>query len=87
MVKGQKEGESETTDSNKTEDESETTDSIEELDLGEPNHMKAWWMRELPKPTPKRSRQVEGRQCYDNKGVEKGLTRGTGARCEDAKRS
>ena len=53
MVKGQKEGESETVDSDKTQDESDTTDLVEEFDLGESNHMKAKRMRRQPKPTPK----------------------------------
>ena len=45
VVKGLKEGESETTDSDKTEDESKTVDSVQEVDSGESNHMKARWTR------------------------------------------
>ena len=41
VVKGLKEDELETTNSDKSENESETTHLVEKFDLREPNHMKA----------------------------------------------
>ena len=76
MVNGQKEGEAETVHSDKRGNESQTADSVERHDSGELNPMKAKRTRGKPKPTRiQRSPPVEGRQCHDIEGADKGLKR------------
>ena len=73
MVKGLKEDELETTDSDKSRNESEIPDSVKEFDLEEPNQLKAKRTRRQPKLTPtRRNQRVEGRQHHNNHELDLG---------------
>ena len=74
MVKGLKEDELETSNSDKSGNESETTNSVEKSDSEEPNHMKAKrTRRQLKLALIWTSRRVEGRQSRNSEGAENGL--------------
>ena len=74
VVKGLKEDELETTNSDEIGNGSKTVDPIERSDMIEMDHKKSKQTRMQPKQTMiQRSRQIKGHECRESKGANKGL--------------